>query len=950
MIYIYTLMAFILMTFIIQLVTKNKDIIEIIALSFVGFCSIYIVISGCYFWIDSWKLEYALITIIIMEVLICLANKDKIVNLFRLKLKKVDGIPLVIALLMLPVVVNTYGFFGMGQDQGVYQTKAINLINRVTDRNQEFENYYLLEDEQDRNNFTDIIWNSKKLAGFDKYDYRMPTLKRGESDPTTGIFHGIPTFAALLALWGTMFGIANMSSINTIFFICAISLVYSAIKNLGMGKKISAIGTVIFAISPIVVWVSKSALTEMFLTTVMCTYLFFLTESENKNKGLFMTLPIITFAFYHVSIYTMMPIFVIVFIVLYIWTQDKKYLIGNIIGVIGFWLGYSMMCEVSPTYTFNNSKQLYILGDLINKDNVWLIITITCMMVILISLILGKMNIKRLLGVISRKDYVFKFNLLVYAIFFIMQIILVVKNQLEGYGYGGSIHRLGIWGFISFTGIIIIPFILIRTLKNSAVVIKSKERYCIWLLFLYCVMFYSSIKNIPHYYYYGRYFSPFIPIVAIMSTIYMYGISKKLLYGVSFISVMSMIPFNYVLATQLDDTRMEWNVLSEVQKKVTNKDAVIVDTDVLSYFFFPIHAMTGADVYPEYTDITKINNSINKEYENIYFITDEMVVNDGSCSLDVVYRNPIETSLDLNTNHGRIIPLALDFTQNQGEVIMYRFNNITTEYDFSEINKVQYYGFGDLEGDFVWSNKEKAQIKCYIEKKNYDLSIIQGPGIPFDKLGLEKLELKVYMNDHLIESIMLSKETNGKNLEIFIPENVIQDNENIISFETKLWSPSDYGVLDGRKLGFSLKGIQFKEIPDKREYNLGEEDTRIDFNGFSVNENTFRWTNQEVAELNIGYMENGVYELEIYLGCKIPFNQIENNMLQGYIMINDIMTTKKEFKLNTDIEKISFSINIDDIEGNSSNVLRISTNLWNPKNDSRNLGVPIDKVVLTKRE
>lgn len=95
-----------------------------------------------------------------------------------------------------------HGFFGMGQDEGVYQTVAINLMNGITDRQQDFAEYHLVSPEQ-QGTFAENVYH--RLIGYDIGNTSYPeTVYDNNVSPVSGIYHGIPTYASILAMWGTI--------------------------------------------------------------------------------------------------------------------------------------------------------------------------------------------------------------------------------------------------------------------------------------------------------------------------------------------------------------------------------------------------------------------------------------------------------------------------------------------------------------------------------------------------------------------------------------------------------------------------------------------------------------------------------------------------------------------------------------------------------------------------
>ena len=103
-------------------------------------------------------------------------------------------IPIIIAVLAIPFVSQKNYFFGMGQDEGVYQTQAILFMNGDTKRQKTLEEYYDLTTEQEKEAFA---YNAKHhLAGFDIQPEDYPdTVYDRSKGPASGIINGIPTYS-----------------------------------------------------------------------------------------------------------------------------------------------------------------------------------------------------------------------------------------------------------------------------------------------------------------------------------------------------------------------------------------------------------------------------------------------------------------------------------------------------------------------------------------------------------------------------------------------------------------------------------------------------------------------------------------------------------------------------------------------------------------------------------
>ena len=204
-----------------------------------------------------------------------------------------------------------FGFYGMGQDQGVYQTKAIEFIFENNSNVQNFD--YALKTLSDSEDYTYFRDKVRELQGFYLVGQTEPFYadeNAGGESGLEGVYHGLPTWPAILALFGRLFGMGNMQQCQTIFYVCYLMLVFYILENFRIKALYEVLGLSVLGTTPLVIWVSKSALTEMFLTVIMAAFVYFACH-ENRDVRLFIFIPVTIFSVYHVSVYTLMPLFVI---------------------------------------------------------------------------------------------------------------------------------------------------------------------------------------------------------------------------------------------------------------------------------------------------------------------------------------------------------------------------------------------------------------------------------------------------------------------------------------------------------------------------------------------------------------------------------------------------------------------------------------------------------------
>ena len=109
------------------------------------------------------KKTVGIIFLISLVFFLILLIRSRRIPKFVVSLKEVV-ICLIVLLCVLPVTIQKYDFYGMGQDQGVYQTKAIELMYENSQRIFNFEEYDKLENEDDKVIYYDMI---RKSAGYD---------------------------------------------------------------------------------------------------------------------------------------------------------------------------------------------------------------------------------------------------------------------------------------------------------------------------------------------------------------------------------------------------------------------------------------------------------------------------------------------------------------------------------------------------------------------------------------------------------------------------------------------------------------------------------------------------------------------------------------------------------------------------------------------------------------
>jgi len=123
------------------------------------FLAIYILVSGCFFAFDCFDFNYVLCSCTVVELIVSVyfkIGKKRTMREVELSAKNYI-VPLTLALIAFLMSIDSFGYFGMEQDQGVYQVKAIDLLYGSTNREYVFPEYDLSELEFECDNETGII-------------------------------------------------------------------------------------------------------------------------------------------------------------------------------------------------------------------------------------------------------------------------------------------------------------------------------------------------------------------------------------------------------------------------------------------------------------------------------------------------------------------------------------------------------------------------------------------------------------------------------------------------------------------------------------------------------------------------------------------------------------------------------------------------------------------------
>lgn len=785
----------------------KRDYMKCLVLGLSAFFCEYVVVAGILLAFDWFYVDSTLWVLFGMNlVLLVLIARKHTFKAEPFQLKK-HSVFLIVFVLLIPVYLSGNGFFGMEQDQGVYQTKALFLMKDKTERQIYYDEIELIDSKKEKEAFVDDVF---RYPGFDRYEDRWWfNSEEDQVNDTSGLFHGVQTFPALLAWSGTLFGVENMMLCQMFFLFLYLALVSFLCDEIISRQWVKIPALVVIGFSPVVIWVAKAALTEMFLGLLLI--LFFYLLKEGKGKKIWYTLiPLVTYSFYHVTIYTMMPMFVCIYLLYYLKSGEKRYMYVSMANILAYLAGFFAMLRVNPVYTENNYFNGVGFLPFLTIKNLPIFICIVCGVMLLLYFILLKIKIPKeewLNRFLSGR--IFKIGVLVLLL---LCVLLILKRK------DCPVQNLNIVGYVMMSGVITIPVIgglfLWKFLREKNF-FSDIFKLVIFFGFFYMVILYSAVfrVEIPYYYYYARYLVPYIAIVVLVFAYLADKIKWPFLAAITVLAGAFYVKYDMVLYKQSDDTRVSWREFTAVLDCLEEEGntAVLINERVGNVYRLAVKGWTDADTYLIYNDLEEKLGFCDGIYDTIYYITAEEA-DLGNRKGENVLHVQNKYCEDIGEMTGKTTKLPAGFTEEKKDQYVYKITPICLEYEMTDREEFKNSGLGVVEGDFAWMNEEEAVIECILcDDSDYTLSIVQGCGIPFSSLN-RGITLEVYFNGNPAGSFRLDEDTQNDTFDVEIPKEWVLEGKNEVTLRVPdRWSTTEYGGQDDRQLGIALKELLFKK-------------------------------------------------------------------------------------------------------------------------------------------
>lgn len=663
---------------------KKRDFIELLVLGICEYIMGYLLAAGILIGLNVFSIGRAVagavLLITLADVLIYGVRRKKPQVTFVWR-RNLTGT--LICLAVLPLSFSTFGMFGMGQDEGVYQAKAIGYIYGSNDNYFSFSEYDKIDSEAEKSEYLGNL--SENLAGYNFALEEENVSGAGEGivrNETLGNLHGVHTFSALLGLYGAIAGVGNMLQLGTWMLMISLFLLWLVLGNLGIHTAYKSAAMVLYAVSPQILWQARTSLVETTLALLILVFLYLITDKKNENYRWLSCFPIAVFSVFHITVYVFMPLFVLIYYGMYFATGKRRYMGAAIISIAVYLGGFYMMYASSLTYVYGNYDRLYIGG--IGTDNIKEFVTAVCAGAVLLTIVLAAFPMKIRKKTAKKGKHKKKHGKLLWRIF----VYILLGLGIAGCGYAAlkteyPFSYLTIYAYMLGSGIIFLPAVVLAACIKPDIFKRDSNIVILSAMFYYCVIIYSAFfkKEVLYYYYYGRYIVPYLAVIVILGGYVIQKLEdsfsgarrlqiKKNIQKISVFTALLiaalLLPYTAVVTTQQDETELQWDVLEEITDSIPEYAAVILSEELVPQLMMPLKYMTGADVYVPVQDTKAQYNRLKAQYSCVYFITGETAEQKLPEHMDSVYHNDNKIQTDVKmpeklSGIKALIPYAEEF-------------------------------------------------------------------------------------------------------------------------------------------------------------------------------------------------------------------------------------------------------------------------------------------------
>ena len=593
-------------------------------------------------------------------------------------------IPVIISLLVMPVVLHApHEYFAMGQDQGSYQTEAIMYMRGKTSRQMDYNELHNVKSESLKETFIEYTTDPELLDTMNYDETNIFKVLTGKSvgtvDEHSRYFLGIRTYASLLAMWGTFFGMSNMGGVNCLLLIMCIFWIYALLKKLGVRDLTACIACLVFAFSPIAIWVAKSTLTEMTVTAVWLVF-FYLITGRTKKEIYGAALMTGMYGVVHMTVFIFVPLFFAIFLLLYFYTGSKDYVRAALLSVGSFFVTFVCSILNSPGYMLYNYRNLYRVIPGMTYENTFWCVTGACVILAVIAAVF----------LLIRKNIKISFNMAVLKwgirALFAAAGAFAVLRLVKGMPALSEFSYLTLFAIVIMAGIAIPLYLFTDIFVFTDRWTDSREHLIMLAVFSYTVLIYSMLfyPQIRHYYYFSRYILMYVALVIVFAAAALDRlITSKGTAGKAAAVVMAAValilfaPHDKFLLENKDDTRVRWDTVEELEEtfELEGTRAVMMRKELFPLFYYDLKSI-GIDVYPITDNYDEDIKEVAAYYGNAILIMDytfDLKFESTSPVVRRIYNHDIQ---DLGEFTTRFFRLPYKTSDNAQTITLYRFMGV----------------------------------------------------------------------------------------------------------------------------------------------------------------------------------------------------------------------------------------------------------------------------------
>lgn len=876
---------------------KEYDVEKLVILSTIHYFMSYVLVSGLLIWIDCFAIKRAVLVVFALFLIYFLwtfYKADKQDRGRKIKARS-EWIPLFTIFAVVVFSNGHFEFYGMGQDQGVYQTEAIYLYYGEPINGVIVDEYEELSDDKYKQYYKTFISNKK---GYDllKDSTFVPGIDENKiQSEVEGNWHGIPTYAAILGLAAKIFGLPHMQMVGTIFMICLLFMAEFILSAFRVKQGIRALAILLLGVSPEIIWVKKSALTEGFLAVLIITFLYYMVTTSKKERIL-SCIPIVVFSFYHVTVFTMMPMFLCIYWVMYVRSKEHVYLKCAKIAIAGYLTGFFMMWKVQPRYTllnyrnglrFVSEQQLHIIIGIVISASIAAYV---------LTMLLPKIKIVEKVCICDEWVTKCAKYICLAGTGGILAVAVLKQYTFSEY------QMLTLVCYSVLSGLIVVPYILVKIFSRKYE--ADHNRLVLLMMFVWSILIYSAVmrRDVQYYYYYARYLMPYLALIVI----FFLSLEKNIYRQAACLAFGCILLFPYAntLRMNQDDSHMDWDIFMEIIEHTQDDSVILIDVDenildISRLLYFPLKAAKNVKVYPVMNTVEETLGYLPEKYKFTYtYITKDTKRNDDGW-MKLVYKNSAVFKEDNLKNTSGWSGLVTGFPEQPYVISIYKTKNETKVLDSSDDENFTS-GWASLnDSGFRWTRGNTSFVESYLKVDDYLMQITTGDAIPFNQLSIDSIETNVYINQKFLEKIRFTKDSGPVEV-ISIPKEYVRDGYNEIRFQSDTWSPAEYGSSDKSNYGFSVDSIVFSS---NESTFLDSKSSSLFRSGWAdVNAAGYRWVLGDTAAAEC-FLKKQDYQIQIAAGDAIPFKKLEQKVLTAKVYCNQQFVQEIKFTEDSDLEQ-----------------------------------------------